>query len=94
MSILVICFQDKTVFGLLGPDWEHYDQLLELILEKGSVGGCKAYFPAFVDEKEGLKINIEQIQLAQPWWRTNQASPKSGSSVKRAAHKDLILHSL
>ena len=55
------------MFGLLDVDWEHYDQLLDLILEKGAVGGAKAFFPALVDDQEGLKINIEQIQLAQPW---------------------------
>jgi hypothetical protein len=37
------------------------------ILEKGAMGGSKGYFCAIYDEKEGLKINVEEIQLQQPW---------------------------
>jgi hypothetical protein len=60
--------QEKTVFGEIGSDWEFYDQLVDLIVAKGSVGGAKAYFCAIFDEKEGgLKINIDEIQVPQAW---------------------------
>ena len=32
------------------------------------MGGSKGYFCAIYDEKEGLKINVDEIQLQQPWW--------------------------
>ena len=56
------------MYGNIDPDWEFYDQLVDLIVAKGSVGGAKGYFCAIVDENEGLKINIEQIQVPQAWW--------------------------
>jgi len=46
---------------------ENFEQNQLQILEKGAMGGSKGYFCAIYDEKEGLKINVEEIQLQQPW---------------------------
>ncbi len=46
------------------------------ILEKGAMGGSKGYFCAIYDEKEGLKINVEEIQLQQPWWIKSKSVQK------------------
>ena len=55
------------MYGKIESDWEFYDQLVDLILAKGSLGGAGAYFCAMYDEKEGLKINIDEVQVYQGW---------------------------
>lgn len=64
---LLVYNKDKTLHGYIESKWEHYEELVKIIIDKGTAGHSKGYFCAFYHAKQGLKINISNIQLPQPW---------------------------
>ena len=63
--------EGKTIFGMISPELDHYDELLETIRSKG-VLGVKAYFYAFwecgaTEAESGIKININKVQPPETW---------------------------
>ena len=68
---MLIHNEKKTIFGMIAPDMDHYDELLKTIRRRG-VLGVKAYFYAFweggaTEAKCGLKVNIKEVQPPETW---------------------------
>ena len=63
--------EGKTIFGMISPEMDHYQELLQNIRGKG-VLGVRAYFYAFWESgatkaESGIKINIKEVQPPEVW---------------------------
>ena len=68
---MLVYNEEKTIFGMISPEMDHYEELLQIIRGQG-VLGVKAYFYAFWESgatkaESGIKINIKEVQPPEVW---------------------------
>ena len=63
---MMVYNEEKTIFGLITPSVDVYEELLLTIREEG-VLGLVAYFYAFWEDGVGLKINVKRVQPPEIW---------------------------
>lgn len=64
---LMVYNEDRSIVGYVSPSQNIYNDLFKAVFEHGVSEGVKAFFYATYDDKNGLKINVDQIQKPESW---------------------------
>ena len=63
---MVVYNEERSIFGVITPSMDIYDELLDTIRKEG-VFGVVAYFYSYWEDGVGLKINLKRVQPPETW---------------------------